>query len=120
MLVEDGVIYTQHPSWEGCNWLGIAGEVWDRDGEPITGIAVVLNGGGRENNISFSGQAPDYGPSGWEHFLDNKVKAGVFQVQLWREGEPISEAVTVHTRRECRANLAYVIFQSALDDQIFP
>jgi hypothetical protein len=119
-LSDDGVQYMRYPFSSQCDWLGIAGEVVDQEGEPITGIAVVLNGGGLQNVVTQSGQAPDYAPSGWEHFLDNKVKEGDFTIQLWNQGQPISEVVNVHTRRDCRANLAYLVFEVAWDDYVVP
>jgi hypothetical protein len=121
-LVDEGVEFTRYPFSSDCNWLGIAGEVVDQEGEPVNGIAVVLNGGGLQNVVTTSGDRPDYAPSGWEHFLDTKVKDGDFTIQLYRvannQSYPVSEVVDVHTRRDCRANLAYLIFEVAWDDYI--
>ena len=110
----------RYPFSSQCDWLGIAGEVLDQESEPITGIAVVLNGGGLQNVVTQSGQAPDYAPSGWEHFLDSKVKEGDFTIQLWHQGQPVSEVVNVRTRRDCRANLAYLVFEVAWEDYVVP
>jgi hypothetical protein len=119
-LSDDGVQYIRYPFSSQCDWLGIGGEVIDQEGEPIMGIAVVVNGGGLQNVVTQSGQAPDYAPSGWEHFLDNKVKEGNFTIQLWNQGQPVSEVVDVRTRRDCRANLAYLVFEVAWDDYVVP
>jgi hypothetical protein len=108
----------RYPFSSECNWLGIAGEVHDQEGEPITGIAVVLNGGGLENIVTQSGQAADYAPSGWEHFVDSKVKEGIFLIQLWNKGQPVSEQVEVRTKRDCRANLAYLVFEVAWENYV--
>jgi hypothetical protein len=112
-LSEDGVTYTRYFFSSECNWLGIAGEVVDQEGNPITGISVVLNGGGLNNVVTTSGNAPDYAPSGWEHFLDSQPKVGDFTIQLWHQGQPVSELVEVRTSKDCRRNLAYLIFEVA-------
>jgi hypothetical protein len=117
-LVDDGIAYMRYPFSSECNWLGIAGEVLDPEGEPITGIAVVLNGGGLQNVVTQSGQAADYAPSGWEHFVDGKVKEGIFEIQLWNRGQPISEKIEVRTRKDCRANLAYLVFEQAWENWV--
>jgi hypothetical protein len=122
--VDDGVQFTRYPFSSSCDWLGIAGEVVDQEGEPITGIPVVLNGGGLQNVVTNSGDRPDYAPSGWEHFLDSRVKEGTFTIQLYRvvgdQSFPVSEVVEVRTRRDCRANLAYLVFEIAWEDYDLP
>jgi hypothetical protein len=115
-LVDDGIAFQRYPFSSECNWLGIAGEVVDPEGEPIVGIAVVLNGGGLQNVVTQSGQASNYAPSGWEHFVDGKVKEGMFEIQLWHRGQPVSEKVEVRTRKDCRANLAYLVFERAWEN----
>jgi hypothetical protein len=112
-LSDDGVQFMRYFFGSECNWLGIAGEVRDQEGEPVTGISVVLNGGGLQNIVTTSGNRPDYAPSGWEHFLDNKVKEGDFTIQLWHQGQPVSEIVDIRTRADCRANLVYLVFEIA-------
>jgi hypothetical protein len=116
--VDEGIRYERYPFSSECNWLGIAGEVLDQEGEPITGISVVLNGGGLENIVTQSGQAPDYAPSGWEHFVDSQIKEGIFLIQLWHQGQPVSEQVEVRTKRDCRANLAYLVFEVAWEGYV--
>jgi hypothetical protein len=123
-LVDEGVQFMRYPFSSTCDWLGIAGEVVDLEGEPVNGIPVVLNGGGLQNVVTTSGDRPDYAPSGWEHFLDSRVKEGVFTIQLYRvvnnQSFPISELVEVRTRQDCRANLAYLIFEQAWEDYNLP
>lgn len=119
-LIDEGITYMRYPFSSECNWLGIAGEVWDQEGEPVNNIAVVLNGGGLQNVVTYSGQASAYAPSGWEHFLDSQIKEGIFEIQLWHQGRPVSEKVEVRTRKDCRANLSYLIFQIAWEDYVVP
>jgi hypothetical protein len=116
-LQNNEIIYTQYFFRSDCNWLGIAGLVFDKEGNPITGLPVAINGGGFQNRITYSGHAPDYGESGWEHFLDNQVKEGDFTIQLYNNrGEPISDQIQVHTRADCRGNLIMVIFEQNWDE----
>lgn len=126
-LVDEGVRFESYPFSSGCDWLGMAGEVLDQEGEPIPGIAVVLNGGGLQNIVTYSGDKAEFGPSGWEIFVDNKVKEGIFTIQLWHrmyasdtENREVSELVEVRTRRDCRANMAYLVFEVAWDDYVVP
>jgi hypothetical protein len=113
--------YTQYFFGSDCNWLGIAGLVEDKDGNPIVGQPVVLNGGGFQNHVTYSGHAPAYGESGWEHFLDNKVKEGDFIIQLYNNnGEPISDQINVRTRQDCRGNLIWIVFEKNWDEYVLP
>jgi hypothetical protein len=43
---------------------------------------------------------------------------GDFTIQLWDDGRPVSELVQVQTRADCRANLAYLVFEVAWDNYI--
>ncbi len=108
------VIYTANfANTAGCAWLGIAGRVFGLEGEDVTGIAVVLKGGpyGDSNPlVTYSGSAPAYGESGWEFFLDSKPKEGEWTIQLWDQGQPVSDPVKVTTVKDCRRNLALVYF----------
>lgn len=118
-LQNNEIIYTQYFFSSACNWLGIAGQVLDKEGDPITGLPVVLNGGGLQNRITYSGDAPAYGESGWEHFLDNKVKEGDFTIQLYsNQGQPMSDQIQVRTRADCRANLIMIVFELNWDEYV--
>ena len=116
-LQNNEIIYTQYYFGSGCDWLGIAGLVLDKEGNPITGLPVVLNGGGLQNIVTYSGNAPAYGESGWEHYLDSKVKEGDFSIQLYsNEPRPISDQIQVRTRADCRANLIMIVFEQNWDE----
>jgi hypothetical protein len=118
-LQNNEIIYTQYFFSSECNWLGIAGLVVDKEGNPVLGLPVVLNGGGLQNVVTNSGNAPAYGESGWEHFLDNKVKEGDFTIQLYNnKPEPISDQIHVKTRADCRANLIMIVFEQNWDEYV--
>ena len=118
-MKDNEIIYTQYYFSSECNWLGIAGLVFDKEGNPVVGLPVVLNGGGFQNHVTYSGNAPAYGESGWEHFLDSRVKEGDFIIQLYNnKPEPISDQIQVHTRQDCRANLIMIIFEQNWDEYV--
>ncbi len=118
-LQNNEIMYQQYFLGSGCDWLGIAGQVLDKEETPVVGLPVVLNGGGLQNVITYSGHAPAYGDSGWEHFLDDKVKEGDFTVQLYsNQGQPISDQIQVRTRADCRANLIWIIFVLNWDEYV--
>jgi hypothetical protein len=116
-LRNNEIIYTRYFFGSDCNWLGIAGLVLDKAGNPVIGLPVVLNGGGFQNHVTYSGNAPAYGESGWEHYLDNKVKEGDFSIQLYsNEPKPISDQIHVRTRADCRGNLIFIVFEQNWDE----
>ena len=118
-LQDNEIAYSAYFLGSGCDWLGIAGEVLDKQGNPIAGLPVVLNGGGLQNIITYSGHAPAYGESGWEQFLDSKVKEGDFTVQLYsNQGQPISDQIQIRTRADCRANLILIVFVLNWDEYV--
>lgn len=118
-LQNNEIIYTQYFFSSQCDWLGIAGLVVDKEGNPIVGLPVVLNGGGLQNHVTYSGNAPAYGESGWEHSLDIKVKEGDFSIQLYNnEPRPVSDQIHVHTRADCRANLIMIVFELNWDEYV--
>ena len=118
-LKDNEIVFTQYFFSSECNWLGIAGLVSDKEGNPIVGLPVVLNGGGLQNVVTYSGNAPAYGESGWEHYLDNKVKEGDFTIQLYNnKPEPISDPINVRTRADCRGNLIMIFFEQNWDEYV--
>lgn len=110
----DGTIF--HADW-GCRWLGLAGQVEDLQGRPVTGIRVAAGGqvnGSPLEMTSMTGTALQYGPAGYEFKLADAPFAsnGVFWVQLIDQaGLPLSRQVVFDTRSECDKNLILVNFE---------
>jgi len=96
-------------NYAGCNWLGLAGEVFGSNGEPQAGLIIHVWGGGIDELV-YSGGAPAYGPSGWERSLDDHPKEGIFFVQLHDGTRPLSPVVEVRTRDDCFGNLVIINF----------
>lgn len=96
----------------GCNWLGIAGQVFGLQGEELSQNLVVHVWGDGRDDIVTVGQSLAYGESGWEVFLGNETKAATYHVQLLhQDARQLSDVVTVRFDDSCAGNLAMVYFQ---------
>jgi hypothetical protein len=108
---------TFHPE-AGCNWMGVAGQVLDLSGAPVsTGVVIQLSGviGGEFVDItSLTGIAPQYGQSGYEFTLGDRPVAtnNTLWVQLLDQaGLPLSEKATFETFEDCGRNLIFINFK---------
>lgn len=113
-VLRDGTItYTSNfANSAGCNWLGIAGVIFNSAGQHQTGVTVHLTGGGLDVT-RISGSTPAYGASGWEVYLDDHPKLGTFFVRLETAGgDPLSDTITVQSGTTCETNLALVVFDA--------
>lgn len=94
----------------GCDWWSIAGTVTNRDGDGLTGYRVRIIGQGLNETI-FSGTAPTFGDGGFEFPLAGTPQESNFTVQLFGpQNDELSEAISIRTRIDCDANVAYLIF----------
>lgn len=96
----------------GCNWMGVAGQVFDLNGEPVaSGAYLVWVTEGEINQQVFTGSALAYGPSGWEVFLYDRPRVTTHRIQLFSpSGTPVSEVYEFTTRASCNQNLVLVNF----------
>ena len=97
---------------EGCNWMGIAGQVFGANDEGVPGLIVHLEGGGDPKD-TLTGSKPEYGSAGYEFVLGNHPveTGGVYRVQLRNpDGSPLSDVVVVNTFADCSKNLLLVNF----------
>lgn len=109
-LQDEAVTYTQNFNEEDCAWLSIAGQVFDLDGDPLPGLPVQVTGENFER-IVFTGTAVQYGPSGYEVFLNSTPIEAEFVVRLLNTtGMPLSEPIVVRTLSSCDRNVAIVNF----------
>ena len=106
----------------GCNWLGIAGQVFDKEGTPVSGILVETGGflGGIEiSGLTLTGMAPDYGEGGYELALsDSAISSdGDVWIQLLDQANlPLSEKIYFNTFDSCDSNLVKIDFKQNLED----
>jgi hypothetical protein len=108
---------TFHPE-AGCNWMGVAGQVLDLSGAPVsTGVVIQLSGviGGQFiEKTSLTGIAPQYGQAGYEFYLGDQPLASnnTLWVQLLDQaGLPLSEKIYFETFAECERNLVFINFK---------
>lgn len=110
-------------STAGCSWLGVAGQVFDANGEPITDLFVIAGqDSDSESNqwAARTGLSTDYGPGGYEIQLTNQPEATTqdFWVQLVSEsGEALSDRVYFDTFEDCDRNLILVNFVTLTVDR---
>ena len=106
-----------HPS-EGCNWLGIIGQVFNRNGKPILNMVVVVEGRVEEEDINEVGLtgipgADIYGEGSYEIVLSDHVfsSEGDLSVQVFDlNGILLSEKVFFDTYADCGKNLIVLNF----------
>jgi len=100
----------------GCDWLVIAGQVWDLQEAPVTDLSLHLYGelGGYQiDMVIMTGSALAYGESGFEFTLENLVIDSVdslFIQLVDTNGIPLSEPYPIQTYDDCQKNLILVNF----------
>jgi hypothetical protein len=100
-----------------CTWLIIAGQVWDLQDTPITGLTLHLYGDLGETPIDrtfLTGQAPGYGESGYEFTLEGLLMDS--EDTLWIQlvdtnGLAFSHPYPLETFDDCQKNLILVNFK---------
>lgn len=109
-----------HPS-DGCDWLGVVGQVFDRDGQPLINHVVMVTGKIEGITVDFVGvtgipQADIYGPGGFEIRVADHVFASekALFIQVFNlDGIPISDSFPFDTFADCEKNLVIINFQTA-------
>jgi hypothetical protein len=95
----------------GCNWMGMAGQVFDLDGNPLAGIVVEIGGaldGQPIQQIALTGSSPIVGPGGYVIELSNRPvqSDGTIWFQLLdQDGTPKSARILLTTSGQCEENL---------------
>ncbi len=101
----------------GCDWLVIAGQVWNLQDAPVKGLSLHLFGeldGYAIDRLSLTGSAPDYGQSGYEFQLENLTvdSQDTLFIQLFdANGNAISHPYGLETFNDCQKNLILVNFK---------
>ena len=94
--------------------MGVGGQVFDLDGEPIIGLGVHLEGevgGLRVELDALSGSAPDLGPAGYVFNVSDRPIAsdGTLWIQINdTAGVPLSDQVFLETTESCEENFVLV------------
>ena len=118
-LVQEGApVYISnfnHPD-AGCNWAGVAGQVFGADGTPINGYTVVITGSINGTAVSLSGVtggAQAYGIGGYEVQLSNTpfASSGTLTMNIFNNDlKQVSVPVSLTTYQDCQANLVILNF----------
>jgi hypothetical protein len=104
-----------HPNLS-CNWLGVAGQVFDKSGKPLSGLVVVVDGaqsGKAFEQIGLTGKALAYGDGGYELVLGNQAvsSAGPFTITLFDVGgTALSDPFSFNSFTDCKKNLVLINF----------
>ena len=102
---------------KGCNWMGIAGQIFSPTGKPLTNQVVAVTGT-LENTtldlVTLTGLAQAYGPGGYEITLSSVVTASSkpLVIQIYdMQGKILAEPVYFNTLADCRKNLVIMNFK---------
>ena len=107
-----------YDSSRGCDWMGVAGRVFDIQNRPVTGIRVYLSGllnGELIQLSSLTGTAVQYGPSGYEFTLSDTLLAseGSLSVRLLDQADMVLSAkIHFDTFDDCSKNLILIDFKA--------
>jgi hypothetical protein len=106
-----------HPE-SGCEWMGVAGQIFDLSGAPISGQQVRIGGflGGKPvDMLTLTGLTSSYGTAGFYEFTLGEVPVasnGSLWVQLLDQaGLAMSEKVFFETFDTCDKNLIFINFK---------
>jgi len=106
-----------------CDWLGVAGQVFDMQGHLVESLIVEAGGtldGQPVFGLTLTGMAEEYGPGGYEiTFADHPVAS---QGEIWVQvrdisGQPLSPQVYIDTVNDCDQNLVLLNFEEGAEPQ---
>jgi hypothetical protein len=106
-----------HPD-AGCNWAGVAGQVFDKNGNPVSGYTLVVSGniGGQAVSVSgVTGAAQAYGVGGYEAQFAGAPfsSSGMLTVFLLNTDlKQIAAPVPLTTYADCQMNLILLNFKT--------
>ena len=114
-LQEGSIGYTTQFAYPDldCAWMGIAGTVFDAEGDGAEDMIVHVDGPDGFAIDAIAGTRPEFGPAGYEVTLASAPinSDQMYVVQLLDVfGEPVSERYAVTTFDDCDRNLILVNF----------
>jgi hypothetical protein len=103
---------------DGCNWMGVGGQVFNLDGDPILELTIhlvgELEGLTPFDLFALTGSSTELGPGGFLFEIsDHPITS---QENMWIQlddgaGKPLSEAIYLDTSESCTENLILVNFR---------
>jgi hypothetical protein len=114
-LQEGSIGYTTQFAYPDldCAWMGIAGTVFDSEGNAAEDVIVHVEGPDGFVIDAIAGTRPEFGPAGYEVTLANAPidSDQIYVIQLLDVfGEPASDRYAVTTFNDCDRNLILVNF----------
>ena len=102
----------------GCNWMGVGGQIFDKNGAPLLNLVVWIRGtinGTPVEVIALTGttEGAKYGPGGYEAILSNTAlkSNGDLSIQvLDLNGDILTEPLPFDTSDQCDQNLIIINF----------
>ena len=115
VLQEGSIGYTTQFAYPelGCDWLGVAGTVFDAQGNAADDLIVNVKGPDGFSKDALIGSKPEFGPAGYEVTLASSPVATdmLYTVQLLDVfGNPVSERRSLTTFDDCDRNLILANF----------
>ena len=101
---------------EGCDWIGVAGQIFDSSGDPKNKLVVLIEGeldGNDYELIGMTGTAEDYGPGGFEITISDEIFASEDEISITLfdiDGKQLSKQYWLTTYEDCEKNLLLVNF----------
>lgn len=101
----------------GCNWMGVGGQVFDLNDQPVTYLVVEVGGtlgGIAISQLTLSGMSTVLGPGGFLIKLADRPIAsdGTLWMQLFDlSGQPLTEKTFFPTFAECERNFILINFR---------
>ncbi len=109
-----------HPEL-GCQWMGVAGQVFDSDGIPMEELVIEFGGtlaGQDVFGLTITGRAEVYGPGGFEFKLADQPKTsdGTIWARVYNyDGIMLSADTYFSTYADCDRNLILLNFVQAFE-----
>lgn len=102
----------------GCNWTGVAGQVFDEYGDTVNNIVVKVTGTWNGSPVSLIGitgmvDGQPYGPGSYEIMIGNKPMDTVSElmIQLFdTNAHPLTSPTVFDTSANCKRNLVIINF----------
>lgn len=104
-----------HPEL-GCQWTGVAGQIFNTVGKPVNGIILEVSGrvdGFEILALGMTGTSLPIGPGGYEIKLGDQPfdSQGALSLRVFdRDGNQLNEALPLITYKDCRKNLILINF----------
>lgn len=101
----------------GCNWMGVGGQVLDDSGKWTNNVVIVVEGivnGKKYDLLSLSGVASYFGPGGYDIQLSDQLFNSTDELSIVLndlEGNILSNPYKFSTIADCNKNLVIINFQ---------